>query len=209
MGLTETECFFWCRAHWQCPTMPHLSTPVVKNRLSIWNVSFVALKERNCIVTNKIAANQLDRTENSDASQKLTQRQKQKGKKKAVLETTCCDCAKSIYGLIPWPLWQGSHFVVQTKIVSRTSPSHLDQGPPPPHWRSPKAIYGQYTVHIYLMSHLDLGQRGIDFAPQLPQHCFWFLAAMQFCAFSTYVNVFKGAATENNAIGTLDFNRAR
>ncbi len=76
----------------------------------------------------------------------------------------------------------GGHFVVQTKILSQDTP---------PHWRAAKAIWGNIQC-IHMSGWLDVPgpppnallnlvwcgnkrQRGgVDFALQLPQHCFWF-----------------------------------
>ncbi len=47
--------------------------------------------------------------------------------------------------------------------------------PRPPHqWRCSKAIFRPNTVPFNLVWCGNNRQRGVDFAPQLPQHCFWF-----------------------------------
>ncbi len=74
-------------------------------------------------------------------------------------------CAKSICGLSTQRLLHGSHFVVQTKIVSWTS-GYTWTRDPLPHWRSPEAIWAEIWSKTR-----DKG--GVDFAPQLSQHCFW------------------------------------
>ncbi len=81
-------------------------------------------------------------------------------------EVPCC--VKSICGLSAKQLWQDRNFVVQTKILSQ----------PPRHWRASKAIWTKYSVRnapFNLVRCRNKRQTGVDFAPQLPQHCFWFV----------------------------------
>ena len=57
--------------------------------------------------------------------------------------------------------------------------SYLDLGPPTPPAEGLQRPYGQYTVHTYGRWAGNKRQRWVDFAPQLPQHCFYFSPSLK------------------------------
>ncbi len=71
----------------------------------------------------------------------------------------------------PFMVWVPSSYDRAAILWFRQNLDALD--PPPPHWRAPKAIWDKYRWQVGSLAWCrNKRQRVVDFARQLPQHCF-------------------------------------